>query len=354
MVTTAPSPRERIVGSLLAGAIGDALGAPIEFHSIDSIWSQFGSDGLTGYAPAFGRIGAITDDTQMTLFTAEGLLRARARAVDGGLVDHVGVMRLAYLRWLATQGQRVDDPMWGSEYLDSGWLVGVRELHSQRAPGSTCLGALISGGTGRPAHPTNTSKGCGGVMRMAPAGVLGADAFALGADFAAITHGHPSGFLASGAFATMTAELFTGRSLPGAIDGALAELQSAPESDETLHALDAAVALASSGTPPTPEAVESLGGGWVAEEALAIGVYCALVAPDLRAGLLLAVNHSGDSDSTGAITGNLLGALHGVGALPIDWLDALELADVIELVGEDLASAFVDDTPVDTGRYPPY
>jgi len=351
---SAPSPRERIVGSLLAGAVGDALGAPIEFHSIDAIRSQFGPSGLTDYAPAYGRVGAITDDTQMTLFTAEGLLRARARAADGGLVDHVEVMRLAYLRWLATQGHRVDDPMGGSEYLDSGWLIGERELHARRAPGNTCLSALRAGGSGRPTDPTNDSKGCGGVMRVAPVGVLGAPAFAMGADFAAITHGHPSGYLASGAFATMTAELFAGRSLAVAVETARTELQAAPGGDETLRALDAAVALAASGTVPTPEAVESLGEGWVAEEALAIGVYCALVAPDLRAGLLLAVNHSGDSDSTGSITGNLLGARQGVGALPIDWLDGLELADVIEQVGEDLASAFADDRPVDPARYPPY
>ena len=353
-MTTSPSPRERIVGSLLAGAVGDALGAPIEFHSIDSIRSQFGPDGLTGYAPAYGRVGAITDDTQMTLFTAEGLLRARARAADGGLVDHVEVMRLAYLRWLATQGQRVDDAMWGSEYLDSGWLIGERELHARRAPGTTCISALSAGGSGRTAHPTNDSKGCGGVMRVAPVGVTREQAFAMGADFAAITHGHPSGYLAAGAFATMTAELFAGHSLADAVDAARAELQATPGGDETLRAIDTAVALATSGTAPTPEAVASLGEGWVAEEALAIGVYCALVAPDLRAGLLLAVNHGGDSDSTGSIAGNLLGAMRGVGALPIDWLDALELADVIEQVGEDLASAFVDELPVDAERYPPY
>jgi ADP-ribosyl-[dinitrogen reductase] hydrolase len=64
------------------------------------------------------------------------------------------------------------------------------------------------------------------------------------------------------------------------------------------------------------EAIAELGEGWVAEEALAISVYCALVARDFRQGVVMAVNHDGDSDSTGAITGNLLGALHGVDAIP--------------------------------------
>jgi ADP-ribosylglycohydrolase len=96
------------------------------------------------------------------------------------------------------------------------------------------------------------------------------------------------------------------------------------------------VALASSG-PVTAEAIETLGGGWVGEEALAIGLCCALVAPDVRSGLLLAINHSGDSDSTGSIAGNLLGAMHGVDALPTDLLDDLEGRDVIERMGSELA-----------------
>jgi ADP-ribosylglycohydrolase len=332
---------------LLAGAIGDALGAPVEFDSVAEIRTRFGPDGVTAYAPAYGRIGAITDDTQMTLFTAEGLIRWQAHADAGGVSSPIAIMRLAYLRWLTTQGHRVNHPD------SSGWLVSFPGLHSSRAPGVTCIGALASSSSQTPARPANDSKGCGGVMRMAPVGVLGAQAFDLGCEFAAITHGHPTGSLASGAFALTIAELLAGRTLADAVHVTRTALVEHPQSGETVEALDVALALAASGTTPTPEAIETLGGGWVAEEALAIGVYCALVAPDLRAGLLLAVNHSGDSDSTGSITGNLLGAMHGVAALPIDLLEELELADTIERVAEDLASALVDGLPIDTTRYPP-
>jgi ADP-ribosylglycohydrolase len=349
-----PSQRERIIGSLLAGAIGDALGAAIEFDSIDEIRSRFGPSGLTTYAPAYGRLGAITDDTQMTLFTAEGLIRSLARYEDRGVVDHVTVTHLAYLRWLATQGRRYTDATWDADLLDSGWLVGVPELHSRRAPGMTCTSALAAGGVGRPDEPRNDSKGCGGVMRVAPVGLIGERAFEIGADLAAITHGHPTGYLASGAFAVMIGELLAERTLHDAVEAARVALRPRAHGQETIDALDAALDLAASGRTPTPEAVETLGAGWVAEEALAIGVYCALVAPDLRAGLLLAVNHGGDSDSTGSIAGSLLGAMHGVGALPQDLLEDLELAEVIEQVGEDLASAFFDHEPIDLERYPPY
>jgi len=90
-----------IRGCLLGGAVGDALGAPIEFDDLAKIRSRFGPAGLRDYAPAYGRVDAFTDDTQMTLFTAEGLIRAqhgshgrasgfpRGREVSGCVLDHV-------------------------------------------------------------------------------------------------------------------------------------------------------------------------------------------------------------------------------------------------------------------------
>ena len=125
-----------------------------------------------------------------------------------------------------------------------------------------------------------------------------------------------------------------------AVTQARAELQNWTGHDETTEALDNAIALADRGGPPTPEQLEGLGGGWVGEEALAIAVCCVLAEPNPRRALLLAVNHSGDSDSTGALVGNLLGAMHGVEALPPDLLEPLEARDVIAGVARDLAAAF--------------
>jgi ADP-ribosylglycohydrolase len=95
---------------------------------------------------------------------------------------------------------------------------------------------------------------------------------------------------------------------------------------------------------PSPVAIARLGEGWVGEEALAIGIYCALVAgTDFAYGVRLAVNHDGDSDSTGAIAGNILGALLGSQSIPAEWLARLELRAVIETVGRDLLTGFEDD-----------
>ena len=85
------------------------------------------------------------------------------------------------------------------------------------------------------------------------------------------------------------------------------------------------------------DAIRQLGEGWVAEETLAIGVYCALkYSDDFQKGIVAAVNHDGDSDSTGAVAGNILGAFLGFDAIPQKYLDRLELKNVILEIAEDL------------------
>jgi ADP-ribosylglycohydrolase len=308
---------------------------------------------VTGYAPAYGKLGAITDDTQMTLFTAEGLIRAKARFEDHGICNVPWIVHQAYCRWLITQGgPDLRDPDFPGT---AGWLITNRGLHARRAPGTTCLSALESGKRGLPDQPLNQSKGCGAVMRMAPVGLAGEDidAFELGVELAALTHGHPSGYIAAGAFAEIIHRLTRGASLLNAIHETRTRLTDTADAGETLSAIDRAVALPGDGSPG-PERLESLGGGWVAEEALSIGLYCALVAADVRGGLLLAVNHSGDSDSTGSIAGNLLGAIHGIQRLPDDLLNDLECRDLITQVADDFAGAFVDHRLPTRDRYPSY
>lgn len=270
--------RARVRGCLLGGAIGDALGAPIEFDSADGIRQRFGPSGLTGLVPLDGRIGAVTDDTQLTLFTVDGLIRART-----GGTEPAAELWSAYRRWLATQDGSAAGPA-------PGWLFGQRWLHARRAPGQACLSGLAGGVPGRLDAPRNPdSKGCGAVMRSA----------AVSSRFAAGT--------------------------------------------------------------PSMSVLAALGEGWVADEALAIGLYCALTCTEpgeVREALLLAVNHSGDSDSTGSICGNLLGALFGEEALPPDWVVVVEGRDTITRLADDLALAVhhapaVRDLPAWRERYPP-
>lgn len=324
-----PTREERFVGCLLGGAIGDALGAPIEFRSIDSIREEHGPSGVTGF-PVLPPLAPITDDTQMTLFTAEGVVLGTREGV--GLVAAVDA---AYQRWLATQNAR---PLAGVN--QEGWLLDRSFLYARRAPGTTCLSALARPERGSVEHRINNSKGCGGVMRVAPIGLVGGeDSFELAVEVAALTHGHPTGYLSAGAFAQIVAALVAGESLRDAAEQACDTLTDWDDHEETLGAIRAALTLAERGDAPCAETVAILGEGWVAEEALSIALYCALTYPnDPRRALLLAVNHSGDSDSTGAICGNLIGTERGVTALPNDWLARVEGRDEVEHTAIELAT----------------
>jgi ADP-ribosylglycohydrolase len=330
--------RDRYRGCLLGGAVGDALGAGIEFESLAEIRRHHGPRGIEGYVPAYGRTGAITDDTQMTLFTAEGLLYDQGRPACSR--DPAGAIWRAYQRWLGTQH---GDPA-------GGWLSSQEFLHHGRAPGTTCLSALGAGHPGTVRQPVNNSKGCGGVMRVAPAGLAGSDAFTLGCQAAALTHGHPSGYLAAGALALMVSELIRGRDLRDAAAAAVTRLREADGSEEVTAALIAAVRAAERG-PLSAGAIGILGQGWTGNEALAIATHCALTADSFRSGVLHAVNHDGDSDSTGAICGNLLGAALGAGAIDEDLLAQLEGRDVITQVADDLHDVFAAGQPPQAQRY---
>jgi ADP-ribosylglycohydrolase len=350
-----PTTADRIRGCLLGGALGDALGASIEFDSLATIRRQHGPAGLTEPTGPMG----ITDDTQMTLFTAEGLLRSLNRQAEKGIVHPPTMVWLAYRRWLVTQDE--SPPARASSLPDAndGWMLDQPELWAVRAPGTTCLSALRGNRAGAVDEPINDSKGCGGIMRVAPVAFVLANPFELGNDTAALTHSHPSGFLSTGAFAVVLRAVVDGRSIDDGIDAALDALRRYADpldrpdaARETISAVEAALDLADREPSATPEAVETLGEGWVGEEALAITLYCSLTAESLTAGVVAAVNHSGDSDSTGALVGNLLGARDGQAALPAGWLDHLIEREVVAMVADDLIAHLVHNVR-DLDRYPP-
>jgi ADP-ribosylglycohydrolase len=348
---------------MLAGAIGDALGGPIEFNGIDNIRKWFGPDGVTDYNQEYGGRGRITDDTQMALFTLEGLIRAHVAERRGAETDVTTVLQHAYQRWYHTQNQPWD--RCGGVFAQrspkpDGWLITNPGLFALRSPGKTCMSALrtfaTSGKPGTVDHRVNDSKGCGGVMRAAPAAVWSddpAEVFSLAVTSAALTHSHPSGYLSAGVLAVIVSELYDGTELPNAILVARDQLTRWDDHQEQLAILDRAVDLAA--RKPDPETIaDQLGGGWVGEEALAIGVCAALAADDMAGGLLMAVNHSGDSDSTGSICGNILGAATGIDAIPPAWLAELELREVIERLSLDAVIEFGPRPVFDPAWYDRY
>jgi ADP-ribosylglycohydrolase len=264
----------------------------------------------------------------MTLFTLEGLMRSGQAVQRHEVGAIVANLRLAYLDWLNTQGGRRSDRKL------SGKIASDPRLRRRMAPGTTCLSALQAGGRGSIEHPANDSKGCGGVMRVAPVGLLAQwrpeEVAELAADAAAITHGHPSGYLSAGAMAAIVRLSLDGTKLADAARQASAIISGRKGAKETVSMIDAALSAASSGASSARKAIGSLGkGGWCGEDALAIGLYAALVSQSFPEVLSIAANHDGDSDSTASIAGQLYGASKGLANLPNEWIRRLDVLDIL-------------------------
>jgi len=319
---------ERIRGCFLGGAAGDALGYQVEFDSLGAILALHGEHGVRTMAKR------ISDDTQMTLFTAEGMLM--------GIEHHMPMpacVYQSYLDWYKTQWSRSK----GGVFAKESELMQVEGLFRREAPGNTCLSALGSGNIGTMDEPINTSKGCGGVMRTAPCGMLrmpdmpdNEDAYALqGAMAGAITHGHVMGYVPAAMLADLIHMILLedGRTLERIVEDSLERMQRlfpCRQTDAFVQLIRRAAELAGQDVPDA-DAIKELGEGWVGDEAIAIAVFCALrYQDDLTEGLVAAVTHDGDSDSTGAIAGNILGAWLGAQAIPAKWLETIELADVVD------------------------
>jgi ADP-ribosylglycohydrolase len=123
-----------------------------------------------------------------------------------------------------------------------------------------------------------------------------------------------------------------GKSLAAALDLVEKHLKNIPDAAETLVAMRRA---------KTAKSITVLGEGWVAEEALSIGIYCALHNEfDFRSGVLEAVNISGDSDSTGSIAGNILGVINGEKSIPEKWLENLREYRIVSQIADDMHTGF--------------
>jgi len=366
--------KDCIRGSLMAGAAGDALGYPVEFMSRGSILSRYGEPGITTFELDCTGKALVSDDTQMTLFTANGMLmgltRGYMRGIGGQPENYVNT---AYIDWYYTQ-TGVKQQHYGGDDYHYTWLRDLPELAHRRAPGITCLNAcecLIQGES-----PKNDSKGCGGIMRVAPMGLLDAAFMAknnqgiysterlaeAGAKIAKTTHLNPLGYLPAALLTMHISRIVpfspeeVKYSIRQIVKDGLAVMMKMYQNKyiaekQVLKVItEKAVDLAYSDITDE-EAIRELGEGWVAEEAWAIALYCSIRHIDsMKDAIIAAVNHDGDSDSTGSITGNIMGAIYGYEAIKKERLfcpdgrefeSTIELSNIILALADDLYSGCI-------------
>lgn len=373
--------KDCIRGSLMAGAAGDALGYTVEFMSRKSILARYGNKGITKFDLTPDGKALISDDTQMTLFTANGMLmgitRGYMRGIGGAPENYVDG---AYLDWYYTQTGKKKD-VWNN-YRPHTWICHLPELAHRRAPGNTCLSACESMLNRQEVE--NNSKGCGGIMRVAPMALLAAGYLVrgerfysiaemdrAGAETARVTHKHPLGFLPAAMLThllyklvSMSAEDVRDEFEQLALEttDALDNIYKGEFEEDKCYLADLtrkATALACNGRDDA-ENIRQLGEGWTGEEAWAIALYCALRHADsVEDAIIASVNHDGDSDSTGSVCGNIMGAIYGYEAIKNQRLfcpqgkeleQTLELSNIILALADDLYTSCIisEYDPIDT------
>ena len=352
--------QDKIQGSLIGGAIGDALGYPVEFCNVNEIRKRYGEQGITRFdlKPYWQKENEwtgkaiVSDDTQMTMFTACGLKIAE----NQGISYSEGIMK-AYLEWLTTQ-----DTDFVLKNEPKCWIMQIPELHQRRAPGRTCLTALAN--IAMKHYRPNNSKGCGGVMRIAPIALYAAagnrmsieEADKLAGDAAEITHHHPLGIIPSALMSHVIYRLVQ-ESQPSR-DSFEQYCHEGMQQVRSLYAgqdryLDQMEQLVNDALTLSKNEVDDvtnitqLGGGWVAEETLAIALYCThryfpidysteSLSASFECAIVASVNHGGDSDSTGAVAGNIIGTITGYNAIPQYYKTNLEHHDVILRLADEI------------------
>lgn len=222
-------------------------------------------------------------------------------------------------------------------------------MNHSRNPGRTCIFSIMNGEAGTIGSPLNNSKGCGGIMRVAPIGLYfeGKDYTVeeidmIGAETAALTHGHELGYIPAAALVHIihlvshNPDITLLQAVTDAKEMMIRLFPNSRHLSELTQLIDRAVTLSKEDMDDL-DAIRALGESWVAEETLAIAIYCALkYSGNFEKAIIASVNHSGDSDSTGAVTGNILGAYLGLSVVPQKFLDKLELRNVIIEMADDL------------------
>jgi len=304
---------DRYRGTVLGLAIGDALGYPVEFLGTAEVRRRYGPEGVTDFIASRNHpAGAYSDDTQMAVAFAEGLLEAGERDLN----TVVEAMARHLVRW--------------SQSPDN-----------DRAPGSTCMSGCrrLARGVAWSEAGVPESKGCGSAIRTAPIGLrYHGDPdrlMALANASSLMTHGHPSALAGAVANAYAVSLALDGTE-PARLLGRIVEITEPISGEFAAKVREVPEVL-----QMEPDgAFDVLGDGWVAEEAVAAALYCFLRSPnDFAAVVLAGANAPGDSDSIACIAGGIAGAYNGAQAIPERWGGGVEQASRLAELADALYEA---------------
>lgn len=328
---------------MAGAAAGDALGSPVKVITRSQIKDIYGRKGILKLSPEkHQKYARVSDETQTMLFTAHGILWADAAGLRTNEAAPADYVFLALQQWLYTQtgGTASVELQWILDEKETGFpcdLLGVPALAKKRNPTKqlvqTIAGIKSEHTYGRVGRPINANKLFDCLPRAIPTGLYFYSdpmrAFSAGCDLGAITHSHPTAYLATGCLSSIIAFICKGNSIEQSVLDTMKILKGYDGFEECFAALDKALSLLDDETSPLTDVAE-LGNGSTADSALAIGVYCACVHYDYLSAVQLAANQDGISDICAFIAGALKGALLGYPEIPSGFVKKLQFAELIK------------------------
>ena len=309
---------DKFLGCVYGLAIGDALGFPVEFIDLEQIKEKYGNEGIKDF-DSFSKFpaGTYTDDTQMTLAVANGILISED---PYDLNDVMGNISQEFVKW-------------------------YKNPENNRAPGNTCMAGCrnLDKGVHWLASGLD-SKGCGAAMRSAPIGLFYEDLnkiIEVARAASMCTHSHPTGVASGIATACLTYFALNNndpKNMFIEVCNTIVDYDSDREMAKKIFLVQKVKDL------KPEEAMPQLGEGWVGDEAVAIALYSFLKNPkDYEKTIITAANITGDSDSTACIAGAISGAYNGINAIPEKWIKKIENSDLLRKIAEDLYQKKIDN-----------
>jgi len=373
----------RVVGAYIGFAIGDALGSAVDTLTWPEIQKRHGPRGITDFATAFDRPGQISALTQQLLFLTEGAIRAVSKyrkRDEPETLDPPGAIRDALFRWAYTQGVPWGKLAGASTEAPDGWLVEVDELHRRRAPAPGLLDTIraLAAPPDEQAADAPAAASFVALVSGLASGIPNMTIHdEMSETMASLCHRDPVDLAATFMLSWLYKPVLYEKEFVNPVwltlmdhwlDKPTVHEREKPEFGGFFTLLRKEFAKIDPRKPnvnwdyvPGVAEIDGIGSGTDATSVLvrALISLCQFEG-DPRNALLTAVNHSGRSAMTGAIVGSIVGARYGVPGLPQDWVEQLELRDLIESLASDTAWHFAiykqqgfDDDEWDK-RYPPH
>lgn len=320
----------RTRGLVLGLTLGDAIGA-------------------LGTIPAGAEPLRATSAAQLACFTVEGLIRAHHRGTTKGICHPPSLVWHSLIRWAHGQGLPIPtdfEERFADGRQPDGWLHAVPALHQRRGSASATVTAIKTGRMGIRNEPVTASYGAHALVRSLTACLYGwqtQKTFDLAADLAALTHGAPAAHRAAAEGAVLATAFLAEADPQAALAAGLLELSAVDTGELDLGRFQRAGNDAQA-RPGDPSTLAQHASSWSADAVLAGALYAALSFPRAEqiGDALRFAAKGADAKSVAAVTGALLGAVHGAGALPAEEVSRLELAWVVDTLAHDMIIELLD------------